>query len=200
MNFKSYLEYMTDSERKLAAQNGQTNLQNVKQQSQPLEQTIMPEWLIEDCRNSSVDTKVYLYKSYTRKDLINILEVHGCKNKTLPPKDQDIRLVLTPAGEIVWCLANNNVHCVLVAYAMLLGYIPMDQQFSDYQWDDKEEFLKVFVCCGQDYLGTFGLAESYYEDIIDKFCIAHNGYKKLYNKAFRRLMIDPDTIESYISF
>jgi len=167
MSFKHYLEMLpTLQTRAMMGKYGNSNT------SEPSHDIDVPDWLLEDAGCSAdAETRQKLGPNI-KKGLLNYLSENAFDTKP-PLRNNNLRLVITIDGKVLWGQAGEVIHQNIIAYGMCKGYIPIEERLSDYKWQDKTESINDFICLHYDQIGgdyPCSYAESYTLDtakIID---------------------------------
>lgn len=206
-NLNAYMEMMTRAEMQRALQGGQTNYKQALEvipdkRNLPVEVVEYPRWLVKDAVwgiRPEIQKKMIESPDFLRSHLSEIM--FDVDKKPIPKNQGELRCVATPT-KAYWCHANDHIHCGLVAYMMIMGDIPMDEDASDYGWS-KEIFYDDFICLAyEDYSNFKGwtFAESYsvYDQMRETLLELENMHSK-YKNIFKKIGTSEAELEDSVN-
>lgn len=188
---QQYLEYLAQQERKIAANNGQTNFRSQTEIVKPkIKNRQIPLWLQNDLPYDNIknnnDTIFKVFK--------NNYKIYDYDRIKFPQNLKRARLVAIPDGTLYWANSENYIHQEIIAYMMCAGHIPMLEQHSDYKWQSNSYSAQTFLCLEMMY-GELYMAESYRRN-TSKIILEESSAPQLYKTTLRKINFKPEDIIS----
>ena len=196
---ESYLEYLTRDEMKKAADAGQSNLTRVEDtlgKQNIHKRTELPDWMKHDFGDLPFKIQKRLEENpeLLVSELSAVIHDNDVRDVT-KIRGGYIRAVISSKGKIYWCFADDAIHGNIILYMMVIGALPMNEEFGDYKWGKRADNLDVdtsndFLCIARAN-ADWGFAESYTDNIAHRLNEKlKTGALKQYDKAFEKLGVD----------